>query len=170
MSGDAEILGSLQSVDGQGVVRITARLDTGVDDVWAALNDPERLAGWFGRVEGDLSAGGEFRVHITLSGERTGRVDVCEPAHHLRWTMHDPDTRPGQPERTVIDAHLTAEGAHTRLIWEEQGIPVKLLPAYGAGIQIHVEHLADHLSGRPLRDMEARWGELFPAYQSAGVS
>ena len=47
---------------------------------------------------------------------------------------------------------------------------VNPLPAYGAGIQIHVEHLADYISGRPLRDVEARWNELFPAYEALGVS
>jgi hypothetical protein len=41
-------------------------------------------------------------------------------------------------------------------------MPVNLLPAYGAVIQIHVEHLADYISGRELRNVEGRWNELFP--------
>ena len=48
--------------------------------------------------------------------------------------------------------------------------PVNLLPAYGAGIQIHVEHLADYISSRELRNVETRWNELFPAYEALGVS
>ena len=48
-------------------------------------------------------------------------------------------------------------------------MPVNLLPAYGAGIQIHVEHLADYISGRELRIDEARWDELFAAYEALGV-
>jgi hypothetical protein len=48
-------------------------------------------------------------------------------------------------------------------------MPVNLLPAYGAGIQIHVEHLADYIGGRELRNVEARWNELFPAYEALGV-
>jgi hypothetical protein len=83
--------------------------------------------------------------------------------------MRDPDRQLGQPEQTVIDAHLIAEDAQTRLVWEERGLPVNLLPAYGAGIQIHVEHLADYISGRKLRDVEARWKELLPAYEALGV-
>ncbi|HEY3763777.1 MAG TPA: hypothetical protein VGL44_01350, partial [Gaiellales bacterium] len=74
------------------------------------------------------------------------------------------------PEQTVIEAHLTAEGAQTQLVWEERGLPVNLLPAYGTGIQIHVEHLADYIGGRPLRDGDARWNELFPAYEALSVS
>jgi uncharacterized protein YndB with AHSA1/START domain len=160
LTGDASVLGSLHAVDGEGVVRIQDLLDTGIDDLWGALTDPDRLAHWYGEVEGELSQGGEFRLRIALSGERTGRVEACEPPQRLLLTMRDPDPQPGQPEQTVIEARLFAEGARTRLIWETRGMPVNLLPAYGAGIQIHVEHLAEYLVGRELCDVEARWPEL----------
>ena len=170
MTDDASVLGSLHSVDGEGVVRMEDRLDTEIDDLWGALTDADRLARWFGEVEGELSQGGEFRVRIALAGERTGQVEACEPPQRLLLTMRDPDPQPGQPEQTVIEAQLIAEGAQTTLVWEERGTPVNLLPAYGAGIQIHVEHLADYISGRELRNVEARWNELFPAYEALGVS
>jgi uncharacterized protein YndB with AHSA1/START domain len=170
MTGDASLLGTLHAVDGEGLVRMENRLDTGIDDVWGALTDPDRLPHWYGDVEGELSQGGEFRAHITLAGDRIGRVDACKPPQRLLLTMRDPDPRPGQPDQTVLEAQLTADGAQTRLVWEERGMPVNLLPAYGAGIQIHVEHLADYINGREPRDIEARWNELFPAYQALGVS
>ena len=170
MTGPASILGSLHSVDGQGAVRMEDRFDTSVEDVWGALTDPDRLARWFGEVEGELSQGGEFRLRIALSGERTGRVQACAPPQLLGVTLRDPDAQPGQPGQTVIEVQLISEGAQTRLVWEERGMSVNLLPAYGAGIQIHVEHLADYLSGRELREVEARWGELLPAYEALGIS
>jgi len=170
MAGDASVLGSLHSVDGEGVVRMEDRFDTGIDDLWGAITDPGRLASWYGEVEGELSQGGEFRLRIALSGERRGKVEACEPPRRLLLTMRDPDRQPGQPEQTVNEARLVAEGAQTRLVWEVRGLPVKLLPAYGAGIQIHVEHLADYISGRELRDVESRWDELFAAYEALGVS
>jgi uncharacterized protein YndB with AHSA1/START domain len=55
------ILADLDSADGTGVVRIQDRYDTDVEDLWAAITDPSRLARWYGQVEGDLVAGGEFR-------------------------------------------------------------------------------------------------------------
>jgi uncharacterized protein YndB with AHSA1/START domain len=170
MTGDASVLGSLHAVDGEGVVRMEDRLDTGIEDLWGALTDPGRLAHWYGEVEGELAQGREFRLRITLSGERTGKVEVCEPPQRLLLTMRDPDARPGQPEQTVIEAQLTAEGAQTRLVWETRGLPLELLPAYGAGIQIHVEHLADYIGGRDLHVDDARWDELFSAYEALGVS
>ena len=170
MTGDASVLGSLRSVDGEGVVRMEDRLDTGIDDLWGAVTDPDRLAHWYGEVEGELSQGSQFRVRIALAGERIGQVEACEPPQRLVVTMADPDPQPGQPEQTVIEAQLIAEGAQTTLVWEERGMPVNLLPAYGAGIQIHVEHLADYISGRELRNVETRWNELFPAYEAQAVS
>jgi uncharacterized protein YndB with AHSA1/START domain len=169
MTGHASVLGSLHSIEGEGVVRMEDRLDTGIDDLWGALTDPDRLAHWYGEVEGELSQGGEFRLRIALAGERTGHVEACEPPQRLQLTMRDPDPQPGQPEQTVNEAQLSAEGAQTRLVWEVRGMPVNLLPAYGAGIQIHVEHLADYISGRELRNAETRWNELFPAYEALGV-
>jgi hypothetical protein len=56
------------------------------------------------------------------------------------------------------------------LVWEERGMPVALLAAYGTGIQIHVEHLADYINGQQLRDVGTRWSELSPAYEALGVS
>jgi uncharacterized protein YndB with AHSA1/START domain len=170
MTRSASLLGTLHSVDGEGVVRMEDLLDAGIDDLWAAITEPDRLARWYGDVEGELAQGGEFRVRITLGGPRTGRVEACEPPQRLLLAMRDPEAQPGQPERTVIEAHLTAEGAQTRLVWETRGMPVELLPAYGAGIQIHVEHLADYIGGRELHIDDARWEELFSAYEALGVS
>lgn len=146
------------------------RFDTGIDDLWEALTRSSRLACWYGQVEADLSEGSEFQVRIDLAGERTGRVDVWEPPRHLVLAMRDPDPQPGQPEETVIDARFSAEDACTLLVWEERGMPVAMLPAYGAGIQIHIDHLADYISGRELSDAKARWSELFPAYEAQGLS
>jgi uncharacterized protein YndB with AHSA1/START domain len=170
MTVSAPLLGTLHSVDGDGLVRMEDRFDTGIDDLWGALTDPDRLAHWYGDVEGEVSEGSEFRVHIHLAGPRTVRVEAFERPQRLLWTVRDPNPQPGQPEQTSLAARLTAEGAQTRLVWEERGMPINLLPAYGAGIQIHVEHLADYINGRELSNIESRWNELFPAYQALGIS
>jgi uncharacterized protein YndB with AHSA1/START domain len=168
---DTRILGSLLSADGKGIVRIQDRLDTDLDDVWSALTDPPRLARWIGDVEGDLRLGGEFRYRFFASGsEGTGRVDACEPSQRLLLTLRDGDPRPGQPEEHVVEVTLAAEGSQTFLIWEERGLPLHLLTAYGAGIQIHVEDLAAHLAGNEHCDADARWAELHPAYEQLAAS
>jgi uncharacterized protein YndB with AHSA1/START domain len=164
------ILGSLRSADGKGVVRMQDRLDTDIDDLWSALTDPRRLARWYGEVEGDLRPGGEFRARVTGEWEGTGRVDACEPPRRLLLTMRDADPQPGQPDETVIEAQLAADGGQTILVVEERGMPLDLLAAYGAGVQIHVENLAAHLAGRERGDTGARWHELIPAYQDLAAN
>src|SRR4051812_21700461 len=73
--GGDRILGSLRSADGKGVVRMEDRYAAEIDDLWAALTDPRRLAHWIGEVEGDLRLAGEFRFRFFASGsEGTGRV------------------------------------------------------------------------------------------------
>jgi uncharacterized protein YndB with AHSA1/START domain len=167
---DDRILGSLRSAGDKGIVRIEDRLDTPVGDVWSALTDPPRLARWLGEVEGDLSRGGEFRAHFFASGwEGTGRVDVCEPPQRLLVLTRNAD-EPDAPDEHAIEITLTADGDQTILAWEERELPVDLLPAYGAGVQVHVEDLAAHLAGRERCDAAARFDELFPAYRELASS
>ena len=160
------ILGSLRSADGKGVVRTQDRYDTGIDDLWPALTDPRRLARWIGDVEGDLRLGGEFRFRFFASGSQgTGRVDACESPRRLLLTM-----ALGQPDEDAIEATLTADGDQTILVWEERGMPLDLLAAYGAGVQIHFEDLAAYLAGHERVDAAARWNELEPAYRDLAAN
>ena len=161
------IVGSLRLADGKGAVRMEDRFDTDIDDLWSALTDPGRLARWLGEVAGDLRLGGEFRARFYSSGwEGTGRVEACEPPRRLLLlTMHA-----RQQDEHFIEATLTADGDQTILVWEERGMPVDLLAAYGAGIQVHVEDLAAHIAGRERCDADARWNELQPAYQDLAAS
>jgi uncharacterized protein YndB with AHSA1/START domain len=166
--GGGRILGSLRSNDGEGIVRMEDRFDTDMDDVWSALTDPSRLARWYGEVEGDLRLGGEYRARLFSSGwEGTGRVEACEPPKRLLVRIKDAD----EPEEGVIEVTLTADGDQTIVVWEERGMPLDFVSAYGAGVQLHVEDLADHLAGRERRDdAKARWDELHPAYQDLAAS
>ena len=164
--GSGRLLGSLRSADGKGVVRMEDRFDTDIDDLWSALTDPRRLARWIGEVEGDLRLGGEYRFCFFASGsEGTGWVDACEPPRRLLLAM-----ALGQPDEDVIEVTLAADGDQTILVWEERGMPLDLLAAYGAGVQIHVEDLGAHIAGRERGDAGARWDELMPAYQDLAAS
>jgi uncharacterized protein YndB with AHSA1/START domain len=161
------ILGSLRSADGKGIVRMQDRFDTDIDDMWSALTDPRRLARWLGEVSGDLRLGGDFRAHFFSSGwEGTGRVDACEPPQRLLLVTKGA----GAPVEQEIEVTLTADGDQTILVWEGRGMPVDLLAAYGAGIQVHVEDLAADLAGGERCDADARWHELLPAYQDLAAN
>src|SRR5260370_27269819 len=112
--GGASILGSMRSAGGNGVVRIEDRYQTDIHDLWSALTDPDRLARWYGRVEGDLRLGGEFRLYIESDGwDGTGRVDACEAPRRLLVTTRESDEswrkgRGARPVDQAIRATLTA--------------------------------------------------------------
>jgi uncharacterized protein YndB with AHSA1/START domain len=167
----AGVLGSLGSADGTGVVRIEDRYDTTVDDLWEAITDPGRLARWYAEVDGDLRPGGAFRSYVAGDDiESTGRVEVCEPPQRLLVTTRETDEsyRRGQgvpPYDGTIEATLTADGEQTVLVIEVRGMPLDAIAFYGAGWQIHAEHLAAHLAGSEFGDIEARWRALVPQYQ-----
>ena len=163
MTSSGRILGTLGTAEGQGVVRMEDRFDTSIDDVWSALTDRERLAVWYGTVEGEMAPGGKYRAHLHASGwEGTGRIEAFDALRHMRVvTTMDSD----EPNEGVLQLTLTPDGDGTQVIWEERGMPEHLLAAYGAGIQVHVEDLGAYLAGRDRCDAEARFGELFPAYQ-----
>lgn len=161
------ILGSLRWADGKGIVRMEDRFDTDVDDLWSALTDPGRLARWYGEVEGDLRVGGEYRARLFASGwEGTGRVEACEPPRRLLVSTKGP----GDVGDGFIEVTLVADGDQTTVVWEERGVPLDLIAAYGAGIQVHVEDLGAHVAGRGRVDAEARWNELMPAYRDLAAN
>jgi uncharacterized protein YndB with AHSA1/START domain len=163
-TGGNRILGTLSTAGGKGVVRMEDRFDTDVDDLWSALTDPARLSRWLGDVEGDLRLGGQFRARFFASGwDGTGVVEACEPPRRL--LVRTRGEGEGEAEEHTIEATLSADGDGTTAVIEERGMPVNLLSAYGAGIQVHVEDLAAHIGGGGRVDAGARWGELHPAYE-----
>lgn len=169
-SGSDRVLGSLRAEDGTGSVRVEDRLDAKLDDVWSALTDPARLARWYGQINGDLRAGGEFSLYIESDGWKgTGTVETCDPPHRLRVTTRESDAsfESGQgvaPFDEVIEATLSSDGDDTVLVVEVRGLPLDKIAYYGVGWQIHVESLARYLAGGQRGDTEPRWDDLIPPY------
>lgn len=156
------IQGDLEVEDGQGVLRIEARLnEVAVAEVWTALTDPEQLAEWYGEITGDLRAGGEYRARLFASGwDGGGTIEACEPGRRLVVTGREAD----EARKDTTEVTLTAEGGQVTLVVKQRGLPVEYLAAYGTGMQIHVEDFAAHLAGRGRCDSDARFGELQPEY------
>jgi uncharacterized protein YndB with AHSA1/START domain len=164
------ILGRLGSAGGNGVVRIEDRYDTHIDDLWSAITDPDRIARWYGRVEGELRPGGAFRLYVDdADSDHVGRVEECEPPRRLLVATRETDEsyERGQgvpPYDEALEATLTADGDQTALVLEIRGMPLHVVAYYGAGWQIHAENLAAYIADRERGDGEQRWAQLVPAY------
>jgi uncharacterized protein YndB with AHSA1/START domain len=156
------VTGSVRSAHGHGVVRIEARFETRTDEVWSALTEHERLARWYGDVDGELRLGGEYRAHLHASGwEGTGRVTECEPP--TRFVVVSRGSEAAN-ERTT-EVALSSAGDEGVLVVEQHGLPLDLVWAFGTGLQIHVEDLGAHLAGRDRCDSKTRFAELEPTYK-----
>lgn len=93
------------------------------------------------------------------------RIEVCERPRRLRLVHLG-----AQPNEHVTEVTLTTDGDQTILVWETRGMPLKMIAAFGAGIQVHVEDLTAYLGGRERCDADARWHELEPAYDALATS
>jgi uncharacterized protein YndB with AHSA1/START domain len=157
-------IGTMRALDqDRGALRVEDVYDTDINDLWAACTEPERLARWIAEVSGDLHIGGTIHAVFTSTWTGPGRIEACDSPHHLLLTMQ-PDTE----DEAQIEAWLTAEGAKTRLVVEERGLPLADLHYHGAGWQAHLEDLGHALNGGQSQ-WKARWDELTPAYEAMAL-
>ena len=82
--------------------------DTGLDDLWDALTNRERIPRWFLPIEGDLRLGGRYQ----LTGNAGGTITRCDPPAALDVTW---EFGGGMSWVTV---RLEAEGEGARLTLE----------------------------------------------------
>jgi uncharacterized protein YndB with AHSA1/START domain len=166
---DYSIEASLHSKGTEGVIRMRARYETDIDDLWSAITETGRLVDWYGKVEGDLRVGGEFTAFVYGSEwDGRGHIDACTPLHSFRLAQSEDEG----PE-VVVTVELVANGVETGLEAEIIGPPLDMLFAYGAGWHTHLRGLGDYLAGRPAGDRSsawlATWEELAPLYREKAV-
>jgi uncharacterized protein YndB with AHSA1/START domain len=78
--------GRRQTRDGQEVVAYTRRFSATVEDVWAAVTEPDRLERWIGTWEGDPANGWVGFRMTAESPEATAErmwIDECDPPRRL---------------------------------------------------------------------------------------
>lgn len=70
--------------EGQACRAVVASRDypTGIDDLWNAITEKERIPRWFAPVSGDLELGGRYQIR----GNAGGTVTACEPPRHFAVT------------------------------------------------------------------------------------
>jgi uncharacterized protein YndB with AHSA1/START domain len=82
-----------------------------IEDVWAAVTEPERLARWIGTWSGDPTTG-EVRFRMLYEGDDVGdeafRIDVCEEPTTLVVTSEMP-----YDGNTPVTWHLRLDLAET---------------------------------------------------------
>ena len=120
--------------------------DTDLADAWDALTSPERLARWFGPVEGELRLGGRYQ----LQGNASGTITRCEPPRelHVTWEFGGglswvevalEAAEPGRTRLTLahicpVDEHMNTYGPGAVGVGWDLGL---------VGLQLHLEDRAN---------------------------
>jgi uncharacterized protein YndB with AHSA1/START domain len=124
-------VGSARIAAGEGrTVRLRRTFSAGVDEVWDAVTNPERIGRWFLPITGELRVGGRFQ----LQGNAGGEVVACDAPRRFRVTWVPMDT--GRPaDVSELEVRLTPDGdARTTLELEHTAVvPDDMWEAYGPG-------------------------------------
>ncbi|NMO02686.1 SRPBCC family protein [Gordonia sp. TBRC 11910] len=120
-----------------------------IDDVWAAVTEPERLARWIGTWTGD-PADGHVRFQMLFEGDdATGEmftIDECEPPHRLRITTSMPNDGEN-PEHWLLRLDLEETDGVTTLTFAQNVPDLKLAQGVGPGWDYYLDRMVAAESG-----------------------
>lgn len=169
MTEDLETRRGVVTVQADGRQRLEFRRSWSdpIEDVWAALTEPDRLARWIGVYEGDRRAGGTGTFAMTQEeGEAAGpptTIVECDPPWRL--VIEWPESS-SQMER--IDLDLATEDGRTVLRF------VQFFPAatdvvdWALGWHWYLDKLGAEIDGGAApSDWDAFVAEVGPGYRPA---
>ncbi len=116
-----------------------------IDQVWAALTTPERLAHWFAQATVDLRVGGTLRLRWIGSEETVMQITVCDPPRSIAWQWHlDGRT-------TLVRFDLATAGDGCALTLTHSGLSPRAGRGAGvrAGWHAHLDGIEDAIRDSP---------------------
>ena len=135
--------GTIEQHDGRFDLVLTRQLAAPVEDVWAAVTEPERLARWIGTWDGDPASGSvQFRMLFEGgSPAETMTIRACEPPHRLHLTSNV------GAEVWLLDVDLTHVDGVTTLTLRQLDVTAEQAPDVGPGWDYYLDRLVDAETG-----------------------
>src|SRR5882724_2632462 len=84
--------GTIETRSGFHILRFERHLLHPIEQVWAAITEPERLVAWLGEVDGEPSQGGHIQLRWLNTDENgngavmNATITQFEPPHLLEYT------------------------------------------------------------------------------------
>ena len=130
--------GRIESRDGARCLVIEREFRAPIDDVWAAVTEPDRMARWIGTWTGDPATRRvEFRM--TFEGDDPSAEDVeireCDPPRRLAVTTH----AEGQSWQLELD--LSEADGVTTLVFTQPGVDPVEAESVGPGWEYYLDRL-----------------------------
>lgn len=152
-------LGRIVREDGDYVLVQTRTFRARIEDVWAAVTEPDRLARWIGTWTGDPASGQvQFRMLFEGDGHEgeTMEIRACVPPHRLHLT-----SRVGEAE-WFLELELTHADGITTLTFRQPGVTQAQVGSVAPGWDYYLDRLIDVESGADpsLRNFER---DYYPA-------
>jgi uncharacterized protein YndB with AHSA1/START domain len=149
--------GRIEQRDGQHVLVQERTFRAPIEDVWAAVTEPERRARWIGSWTGDPADGSvDFRMLFEGEGHAAEQMEIraCEPPHRLHLT-----SRAGT-EVWLLELDLTHADGVTTLTFSQPGVTKEQVGGVGPGWDYYLDRLVDVETGA---DPALRsWGDYEP--------
>lgn len=145
--------------DGVPYVVYTRTFKASVEDVWAAVTEPERMARWIGTWRGDPPSG-SVQFIMTAEGEdvpaATYWIDACHPPTRLNTHSVDED---GTEWRLELD--LDETGGVTTLTFAQAVTDPATVEHVGPGWDFYLDRLSVALEGGDVGELD--WTDYYPA-------
>jgi uncharacterized protein YndB with AHSA1/START domain len=123
--------------DGRPTLRITRTFRAPLEDVWAAVTEPDRLARWIGTWTGDPTTG---RVDFTMTAEDGAptedmEIRECDPPRRLALTAHVGE------DRWLLEVALEETDGVTTLTFSQPDIDPEAAESVGPGWEYYLDRL-----------------------------
>lgn len=152
------ITGRRETHDGREVLVLTRRFVAGIDDVWAAVSDPERMQRWIGTWRGGPAAGSVV-FRMTSEGENVPDqlwdIETCDPplGFAVRTREATPFSEDGSGERVhwALRVHLAESDGVTTLTFVQAlaggSSGTDMVASVGPGWEYYLDRLVATMGG-----------------------
>ena len=144
--------------DAQWIV-FTRHFTAPIDDVWAAVTEPDRMARWIGTWTGD-PASGRIEFFMTAEGDDVPAepyiIETCDPPHELVATSTDGDGQTWRLRIELVDADGTTTLRFGQLLTDPD-----LAASVGPGWEYYLDRLVAAETGRDLSGVD--FDDYYPA-------
>ena len=143
--------GRLERVGDRLTLLVTRTFDAPIDDVWAAITEPERLARWLGTWSGDPTTG-QVMFRMGFEGDEASAhpMDIreCDPPRQLKVT-----SRVG-PYVWYLDVELSEADGVTTLAFSQPDVDHDDSLSVGPGWEYYLDRLVAVESGGDLAGID----------------
>lgn len=150
-------------------VRFEREYEASVEEVWAAVTEPDQLRRWLaiGGAVLEPRVGGRFEVRMTEDDMETawGAVLAFDPPRllELEWRYEGED-------ESVLRIELEPRGDGTLLVLDHRLLQARQAAGYGAGWHAYLDALEDVLDGRTAGSWAQRFQERLEDYRTAAAA